>query len=70
LPSVWRAISRRPRLIAGLIAMLLAWPLLPAALPATTRGIVAWDIGMLVFLLLAAQVFVTSTPGDMPARPG
>ena len=65
--SVWRAIRCRPRLFAGLIVMLLVWPLLPAALPSTTRGIVAWDIGVVVFLLLSAQVFVTDTPSEMPA---
>lgn len=67
LGSVWRAVRSRPRLFAGLIVMLLAWPLLPAALPLTTRGIVAWDTGVLVFLLLAAQLFATETPDDMPA---
>ena len=65
--SVWRAIRCRPRLFAGLIVMLLVWPLLPAALPSTTRGIVAWDIGVVVFLLLSAQVFITDTPSEMPA---
>jgi uncharacterized membrane protein len=65
--SVWRAISSRPRLFTGLVVMLLAWPLLPATLKATTRFIVAWDIGVLVFLALAAHLFVTASPDDMPA---
>jgi uncharacterized membrane protein len=47
--------------------MVVIWPLLPSAWPMTTRGIVGWDIGVLVFLLLAAQLFVTESPDDMPA---
>jgi uncharacterized membrane protein len=47
--------------------MIVAWPLLPSTLSRTTRGIVAWDIGVLVFLLLAAQLFATESPDDMPA---
>jgi uncharacterized membrane protein len=65
--SVWPAIRSRPRLFAGLAVMLLAWPLLPAALPATTRGIVAWDIGVLVFLFSSVQLFITELPDQMPA---
>jgi uncharacterized membrane protein len=65
--SVWRAIRGRPRLFIGLAVMIAAWPTLPSALPATTRGILGWDIGVLVFLLLAAQLFATESPDDMPA---
>jgi uncharacterized membrane protein len=65
--SVWSAVRSRPRLIAGLVVLILVWPLLPSALPMTTRGIVAWDIGVVVFLVLAAHLFVTKQPDDMPA---
>jgi uncharacterized membrane protein len=65
--SVWRAIRARPRLFAGLAIMIVIWPLLPSAWPATTRGVVGWDIGTLVFLLLSAQLFMTESPDDMPA---
>src|SRR4030088_2248613 len=64
---VWRAIRSRPRGVAGLVAMIMAWRLLPAALSPTTRGIVGWDLGVLVFLLLAAQLFVTASADAMPA---
>jgi uncharacterized membrane protein len=47
--------------------MILAWPLLPMAMSPTTRGIVGWDLGVLVFLLLSAQLFVTEAPDAMPA---
>ena len=65
--GIWRAISSRPRLFAGLAAMVLVWPLLPASVSVHTRGILAWDVGVLVFLALSAQLFVTESPDDMPA---
>jgi len=65
--SVWRAMRGRPRLITGLAVMLVVWPLLPSVLRMTTRGILAWDIGVVVFLLLATHMFTTATPDDMPA---
>jgi uncharacterized membrane protein len=65
--SVWRAVRSRPRLFIGLAVMIVAWPLLPSTWPATMRGIVGWDIGVLVFVLLAVQLFATALPDDMPA---
>jgi uncharacterized membrane protein len=67
MQAVWQAVRSRPRLFSGLTAMLLAWPLLQAAWPTTTRGVVGWDIGVLTFLLLSAQLFVTERPEQMPA---
>ena len=63
---LWRVVRGRPRVFAGFLAMILAAPLLPASLPMTTRGILAWDIGVLLFLVLAAFLFATSLPDDMP----
>jgi uncharacterized membrane protein len=34
----------------------------------TTRGILAWDIGVLVFLALAMHLFVSAPPARMPAN--
>jgi uncharacterized membrane protein len=65
--SVWRAVRGRPRLFTGLAVIILAWPLLPSAFAITTRGIIAWDIGVLVFLLLSARLFATEPPAAMPA---
>jgi uncharacterized membrane protein len=65
--SLWRAIRGRPRTFAGLAVMVVAWPVLPSTLSTTTRGVLAWDIGVVAFLLLAAQLFVTASPDDMPA---
>jgi uncharacterized membrane protein len=63
----WHAIRGRPRVFTGLAIMILAWPLLPATLSSTTSGVLAWDAGVLVFLLLSAQLFVTASPDEMPA---
>jgi uncharacterized membrane protein len=63
----WRAIRGRPRVFVGLAVMIAALPLLPTSLSRTTRGILAWDIGVLVFLLLSAQLFITESPDQMPA---
>jgi uncharacterized membrane protein len=64
---VWRVIRGRPRLFTGLAVMILAWPLLPGALSMTTHGILAWNIGVLAFLALSAQLFATASPDEMPA---
>ncbi|HEX2940847.1 MAG TPA: DUF1345 domain-containing protein [Rhodopila sp.] len=56
------------RLLTGLAVGIGAWLLMPAGQLATTREIVAWDIGVLVYLLLSAQLFLTATPTEMPAN--
>jgi uncharacterized membrane protein len=55
---LWTAVA------AGLIVL----PVLPAVLPATTRGLLAWDTGVLAYLLLAAHLFVTEPVADIPAH--
>jgi uncharacterized membrane protein len=64
---MWRTVRGRPRLFAGILVTLATGPVLPGAFSATTRGIIAWDIGVLVYLLLAAQLFVSESPDQMPA---
>jgi uncharacterized membrane protein len=55
----WRAIRSRPRLFIGLLCGLAVAPLLPGELSRTTRSIIAWDIGVIVYLVLAAFLFTT-----------
>lgn len=62
-----RAMTSRPRLFAGVAVMLLLFPFLPASWAMTTRGVTAWDVGVMVFLLASAQQFVTKAPAAMPA---
>lgn len=55
----WRVISARPRLFVGLLCGLLAIPLLPHDIKGTTQAIVAWDIGVVVYLVLSGFLFTT-----------
>ncbi|MCW8307241.1 DUF1345 domain-containing protein [Acidiphilium sp. PA] len=55
-----RIILGRPRLFSGLVCGLIAFPFLPHALPLTTRGVLAWDIFVTVFLILAATHFISA----------
>ena len=66
--AVWRAVRARRRLIAAVIAGLVVAPVLPAALSATTRMILAWDFGVMVFLALSAHLFFTEPAARMPAN--
>src|SRR5207302_10116196 len=47
---------------------ILAFWLLPQGLQTPTRAICAWDIGVVVFLILAAVLFYTEPPEKMPAH--
>jgi len=62
----WRVIRGRPRLFIGLLCGLAAAPLLPGTMSHTTRSILAWDIGVLVYLVLAAFLFETERISRMP----
>ncbi len=55
--TILAVLRGRPRLIAGLLCAAAALPLLPGRLLPLTRGLVAWDIGCLVFLILCAEQF-------------
>ena len=61
----WRVLAGRPRLIAGLVCGLAAYPLLPRALSAQTRAVMAWDAGVIVFLALSAILFATERASRM-----
>ena len=67
MTSVWQAFRSRPRLVLGVAVMITAWLLLPHPLPSATREIAAWDIGVLAYILSAAQLFITESPDRMPA---
>ena len=55
----WRVVRGRPRLFIGLLCGLAVAPLLPDGIKATTRAIIAWDIGVIVYLATSAFLFTT-----------
>jgi uncharacterized membrane protein len=63
---LWRVVASRWRLFASLLCGL-AGLLLPDGLSGPTRSIVAWDIGVLVYLGLAATLFTTERVDRMEA---
>jgi uncharacterized membrane protein len=54
---LWRVARGRPRLIIATLVGLALYPLLPAGLVPRTRGLLAWDVGCLLFLGLSATLF-------------
>ncbi|MGC8468953.1 MAG: DUF1345 domain-containing protein [Acetobacteraceae bacterium] len=63
-----RIIAARPRLIAGALAGLAAFPLLLPHLSTGTAAIVAWDFGVGVFLASSFWLFWTEEAADIPAN--
>lgn len=56
---IWRVVRARLRLFAGLVCGLIARLALPAHLSAGTAAVIAWDVGVLVYLVLAAMLFAS-----------
>jgi uncharacterized membrane protein len=63
-----RSILRRTRLLLGVFAGLVGLVLLPSSVAGVTRALLAWDIGVLMYLLLSLQLFLTARPEQMPAN--
>jgi len=51
-------------MVTGLVSAFV----LPGPLAASTRGILAWDAGVLVFLALSGHSFATQPPERMPVN--
>jgi uncharacterized membrane protein len=64
---LWRIVAARPRLFIGFGCGLVIAPLLPAAIGHTTRAILAWDTGVIVYLALSALLFTTERVERMAA---
>lgn len=54
---IWHVVRPRWRLFSALACGLLARVALPAHLSAATAAVIAWDIGVLVYLVLASMLF-------------
>jgi uncharacterized membrane protein len=59
LRRCWGIVRGRPRLFVGLLCGLAVAPLLPGSLSGTTRSIIAWDFGVIVYLALAGYLFAS-----------
>jgi len=66
LAFCWRVIRGRPFLFIAALCGLAVVLLLPAGFSPTTRSIVAWDAGVIVYLVLAAFLFTTERSSHMP----
>jgi uncharacterized membrane protein len=63
----WLVIRGRPRLFIGLLCGLVAAPLLPEGISGTTRAILAWDFGVIVYLVGSAYLFTSERLDHMAA---
>jgi uncharacterized membrane protein len=63
----WQVVRGRPRLFIGMLCGLAVAPLLPDGFKGATRAIIAWDIGVVAFLVLSAFPFTTERLDRMAA---
>ncbi|MBS0561017.1 MAG: DUF1345 domain-containing protein [Proteobacteria bacterium] len=64
--TVARVVMARPRLLAGVLAGAAAHAALPRGLAGVTRTVVAWDVGVTVFLVLSGWLFAQERISRMP----
>jgi len=69
-PRLIRLIMARPRLFVGALAGLVTVLMLPSAIPlhGISRGIVGWNVGACLYLLLATRMMFWSTHERMRTR--
>jgi uncharacterized membrane protein len=63
-----RSVWLRPRVLAGMIAGLTTLVVLPQNLAASARDAIAWDVGGLVYLSLAARLMLKVNADTIKAR--
>jgi uncharacterized membrane protein len=64
---LWQVVATRWRLFTSLACGLVALAMLPRGLMGETRSVLAWDIGVLIYLCLAATLFTTERAERMEA---
>jgi uncharacterized membrane protein len=65
---LWRIVAARRRQFVGIACTLVAALLLPTGATPATRWILAWDIGVAVFLVLTLVLFLTEDHRRMAAN--
>ena len=63
--SLLHVLRGRPRLLAGLVFGVIVGLILPNSLRPVARAILAWDAGVLLFLVAAVHLFYNRQPEDM-----
>ncbi len=61
----WRVATAHRRLFTGALCGAATYPLLPQTLGPQTRAVIAWDVGVVVFLALSAFLFTTERASRM-----
>jgi uncharacterized membrane protein len=61
-------VRHRPRLVVAVVTGALSLLVLPEHLPRTTRGLIAWDLGVGLYLILALVMMLRSDVDDMRRR--
>ncbi len=64
---LWRVIVARPRLAVGFVLGVATYLLLPRGYAPQTRAIVSWNVGVTVYLVAAAVLFLDKRQGRMAA---
>ena len=69
IPPMWprRLLIGHRRVFIALGIMAAAFLLFPGHATLRTRSIVAWDVGVICFLLMCLRLFLTRSADDMPA---
>lgn len=67
LTSFVNALVARPRLLASAALAFASFPLLPASFRLTTRLLIAWDVGMILYMALAWIMMARSQVTDVRA---
>ncbi len=68
LKSIIHQLRLRPRLLTATVVGCSIATLLPAQLASVTRILIAWDVAVALYLLLALIMFIGATPTHMRAR--
>jgi uncharacterized membrane protein len=68
LPYVVRIMHARPRLVASMVVSIVVIATLPAAWRLTTRLLVGWDIGLVLYLALAYHLMTGARVGTIRER--
>lgn len=63
-----RSLAARPRLIVSVLVGVLGFPLLPTSLRLTTRVLIAFDAGVLLYIVLAWIMMGRASVGQMRGR--